>query len=162
MTSLLASIERVLSALMEGAIERLFRVRVQPVHIARRVDRALEESAMVGVDGMMAPNHFTVRLDSQTHERLSGVLPGLKRDLERHLVSTATRRRLRNAEPFDVDIERDETLGQNSVTVDAQFQHSEVRQPVAAGVSGVSSLTVSLMILPDFDHDGMPDGWETS
>lgn len=131
----MTKLEEVLSALFEGAVERMFRVRVQPTHIARRLDRAMEEGVLVGVDGLLAPNHYTVKLDSRSYQRLSGVLPGIKRDLERHLVSIAARRRMRNLEPFEVEIEEDPTLRPDSLNVVPAF----VTQPALAGAKSTDS-----------------------
>ena len=133
LVQLMTKLEEVFSAVFEGAVERIFKVRVEPAHVARQLDRAMEEGAMAGVEGLLAPNHYTVKLDSRSYQRLSGILPGLKRDMERHLVSLAARRRMRNLEPFEVDIEEDASLRADSLNVVPAFKSQPAPVGVASG-----------------------------
>ena len=121
----LSTLERVLAAVIEGATERVFTRRVQPLHIAQRLERAMEEGTLVGTQGTLAPNYFAVQLDPATHQRFAGAVDGLQADLERHLAAAAARRRLRFLDPVLVDLHPDPALGRNRFRVRASFTRGE-------------------------------------
>ena len=132
MTNLLAQLEQLVSGLVEGAAERWFKPNLQPVQIGRRLESAMADGAMVGVNGVLAPNAYTVRLDPATFARFGGATAGLQRELERHLVTAAARRRMRNLDPFQVELQADPTLSEGRFAVEASF----VGRGQAADVSG--------------------------
>lgn len=58
----LSAVERFFERLFERPSARLFRARVQPVQVLRRVERAMERERRVRDGGTSVPDHFTVRL----------------------------------------------------------------------------------------------------
>lgn len=121
MTSPLARLERTLARLVEGAFDRLLRPQLQPVHLARRLDAAMEEGAMAGVRGPIAPNAYVITLAPSDYARFEGAAAGLQRDLERHLAETAARRRLRCLGPFVVEFQADPALAVGRFDVRAAY-----------------------------------------
>ena len=124
-TSLLGALESYLSGLVEGTLERLFKTKVQPVHLARRLDKAMEEGVLVSVDGLLAPNYFVIALDQDTYSRFEGALGGIQRELERHLVVTSARLTLRNLDQFKVELKAEPSLREGAFIVEALF-HEEL------------------------------------
>ncbi|GEM_PF-3783492 len=117
----LASIESLLGGLIEGPIERLFKTKIQPVHLARRLESAMRDGALISVDGLMAPNHYVIALDSKTYSRFEGARSNIQRDLERSLVLTAARLRCKNVEPFKVELIEEKSLSEGTFKVEATF-----------------------------------------
>src|SRR5581483_5281839 len=117
--SLLSRWEQLLTTVFEGWLERLFRVRVQPVHIARRLEAAMEDAAVVGPEGLIAPNRYSVALDGGSYSRFAGALPGLKRDLSHALSEAVRSRRMRLLDPLEIEITRDAALKSESFRVAA-------------------------------------------
>jgi hypothetical protein len=126
---MIARLERLLSALVEGTVERILVRQVQPVQIARRLETAMEQQALAGVDGLMAPNDYAVRLDPTTYDRFVGVRARLEDDLARHLAGAAASRRLRPLQPIVVRLHRDEALPARTLDVAATFREEAAAVP---------------------------------
>lgn len=73
--------ERRLEALVEGVFSRAFRSGLQPVEIGRRLAREVDNRRTVGVHGILAPNHFTVRLAPVDRQRFEAFEDALVREL---------------------------------------------------------------------------------
>jgi hypothetical protein len=58
----LAAIERFFERLFERPSARLFRARLQPVQLQRRIERAMESERLASADRTLVPNRFTVHL----------------------------------------------------------------------------------------------------
>jgi Protein of unknown function (DUF3662)/Inner membrane component of T3SS, cytoplasmic domain len=57
-----ATIERLIERLVERPSARLFRTRVQPVQLQRRLERTMETERRSSLAGVQVPEHFTIRL----------------------------------------------------------------------------------------------------
>ena len=60
--SVLRSIEQRVASLFEQAFGRAFRSRLQPVELARRLAREMEEHKTISVSRVYVPNEYTVYL----------------------------------------------------------------------------------------------------
>ncbi len=60
----LSGVERMLERLLERPSSRLFRTRIQPIQIQRRIERAMERDRGSGGDRDRVPDRFTVHLAS--------------------------------------------------------------------------------------------------
>jgi hypothetical protein len=77
----LAAVERFLERLFERQSARLFRTRLQPVQIQRRIERAMESARTQDLRRTYVPNRFTVRLHPDDLAELHGSTPTLAADL---------------------------------------------------------------------------------
>ena len=59
---MLARFERALERIVEGSVAGVFRLRVQPAEIGRRLERAMLDSRVTSVGTSLAPNVYEVRL----------------------------------------------------------------------------------------------------
>ena len=59
----LAAIERFFERLFERPSARLFRARLQPVQLQRRIERAMESERLASADRTLVPNRFVVHLN---------------------------------------------------------------------------------------------------
>ena len=59
----LTALERFFERLFERPSARLFRARVQPIQLQRRIERAMEAERLTTSDRTLAPNRFVVHLN---------------------------------------------------------------------------------------------------
>lgn len=87
----LAALERFLERLFERPTARLLGGHLEPVTLARRLERAMDEERRVDADGMLAPTRFSVRI-SQSDAAALARLPTLEEDLAGVALDHARRR----------------------------------------------------------------------
>ena len=73
--------ERRLERLVEGAFGKAFRSGLQPVEIARKLLREMDNGRTLGVRGTVAPNYFLVCLCAEDAERFDDYADVLEREL---------------------------------------------------------------------------------
>ena len=61
----LRDFERRLGGLVEGLFSKTFRSGVQPVEIAKRIVREMDDGKQVAINEVWAPNRFEVSLSSE-------------------------------------------------------------------------------------------------
>ena len=59
----LAALERFFERLFERPTARIFRTRLQPVQLQRRIERAMESERLAASDRTLVPNRYTVHLN---------------------------------------------------------------------------------------------------
>jgi hypothetical protein len=87
----LAALERFLERLFERPTARLLGAHVEPVILARRLERAMDEKRRVDALGMLAPTRFSIRVSPRDAASLAG-LPALEEDLAAVALEHARRR----------------------------------------------------------------------
>ena len=88
---ILRSIESSLERVVEGSFGRLFRASVQPVELARKLAKELEEGKVVSVSQTYAPNEYTVYLSRKDRERFVEYEASLRSELASYLAEQARR-----------------------------------------------------------------------
>ena len=106
----LQEFERRLEGAVEGFFARIFRSGVQPVELARAVQRYGEDRQHVTPSGVVVPNVFKVTVSDKDHERLAGYGTSLPRELAEVVVKTANERGWILRGPARVRIEVDPEL----------------------------------------------------
>jgi FHA domain-containing protein len=87
--SVLRSIEQRVAALFEQAFGRAFRSRLQPVELARRLAREMEEHKTISVSRVYVPNEYSVYLSPPDREQFSGYEASLVAELGAYLAAHA-------------------------------------------------------------------------
>lgn len=90
--SVLRDFERRLEGAVEGFFARAFRSGLQPVELAKAVQRYAGNYKNVGVDGVFVPNVYRFELNPADHERFREVGESLANELSDFLVDTAAER----------------------------------------------------------------------
>jgi hypothetical protein len=85
MAPLLGTVERWLEQAFEAPARRLFRPRMQPITLARAVERAMEQFGHVGPAGLQVPNFYLVELHPTDFSGFQSWLQALERDLAAHV-----------------------------------------------------------------------------
>ena len=89
---MLQEFERRLEGAVEGFFSRAFRSGIQPIELAKAVQRYAEDNQHVTADGVVVPNVYRITVGPKDHERLEGFGASLPRELAEVVVRTAAER----------------------------------------------------------------------
>lgn len=112
--SLLRSIEKRIEHLVEGAFGRAFRSQVQPVEIARRLAKEMDENQSTTLRRVFVPNVYDVFLSRDDYRQLSKVEAALCNEMAEYLADHARRAGYSMATRAKVSIHRDADLDTGS------------------------------------------------
>jgi hypothetical protein len=89
--SVLRTIESKIEGLFEGVFGRAFRTHVQPVELARKLAKEMDEHRSVSVSRVYVPNEYTVFLSPRDREQFAGYEGSLIGELQEYLTEHAKR-----------------------------------------------------------------------
>ena len=89
--SVLRAIESKIEGLFEGVFGRAFRTHVQPIELARKLVKEMDDHRTVSVSRVYVPNEFTVYLSSQDRKQFAGYEESLVAELQEYLAEHARR-----------------------------------------------------------------------
>lgn len=89
--SVLRSIEQKIEGLFEGLFGRAFRASVQPVELARKLVKEMEDHRTVSVSRIYVPNEYTVYLSPADRQQFATYESSLKVELQEYLAEHARR-----------------------------------------------------------------------
>jgi hypothetical protein len=110
MMSVLRTIEQKIEGLFEGVFGRAFRTNVQPVELARKLTKEMDDHRMTSVSRTYAPNEFTLFLSSGDRTQFKDYEPSLVLELQDFLAEHARRESYVLLSPPTVTIETDGDL----------------------------------------------------
>ena len=131
---ILRDFEKRLEGAVEGFFARTFRSGLQPIELAKAVQRYAGNYQQVGVDGVFVPNVYRFDLSSEDHERFSGFEDSLKAELAGVVKRTAADRGWRLQGPVRIELRDSE-----AVTVGTYELRGKVEAAAAAAVSAPSA-----------------------
>jgi hypothetical protein len=102
--------ERRLEGAVEGFFARAFRSGLQPVELAKALQRYAEDNQHVTADGVVVPNVYRIHVSERDHDRLSSFGASLPRELAEVVVRTSTDRGWSLRGPVKVRIEADDDV----------------------------------------------------
>ena len=88
---MLRTIEQKIESLFEGAFGRAFRRNVQPVELARKLAKEMDDYKMVSVSQVYAPNEYVVYLSPADRAQFESYEPALVKELEEYLAEHGRR-----------------------------------------------------------------------
>jgi hypothetical protein len=106
----LRQIEQKIESLFEGAFGRAFRRNVQPVELARKLAKEMDDYKMVSVSQVYAPNEYVVYLSPGDRDQFESYEPALVKELEQYLVEHARREGYVLLSKPDVSFQTDDDL----------------------------------------------------
>jgi hypothetical protein len=89
--SMLRSIESKIEGLFEGVFGRAFRTHVQPVELARKLAKEMDEHRSVSVSRVYAPNEYTLYLSPDDRAQFASYEGSLVGELQEYLAEHARR-----------------------------------------------------------------------
>jgi FhaA, N-terminal domain/FHA domain len=108
--SVLRSIESKLESLFEGVFGRAFRTNVQPVELARKLVKEMDDHRNVSVSRVYVPNEYSIYLSPGDREQFSSYEDNLREELQDYLAEHARRENYVLLTPPRVKFETDEDL----------------------------------------------------
>ncbi|HEY5058980.1 MAG TPA: DUF3662 and FHA domain-containing protein [Gaiellaceae bacterium] len=155
----LRAIEQKIEAMFEGLFGRAFRTNVQPVEIARKLAKEMDDHRTVSVSRVYAPNEYSVFLSTADREQFAGYENSLLGELEEYLSDHATRERYALLTPVHVLLETDDDLALGEFGISsrmaqprgAQLAEPEHGPPVEAGATMIYTPD------PEAEDDAAPD-----
>ena len=91
--SVLRTIESKIEGLFEGVFGRAFRTHVQPIELARKLAKEMDDHRTVSVSRVYVPNEYTVYLSTQDRRQFGGYEESLVGELQEYLAEHARRER---------------------------------------------------------------------
>jgi hypothetical protein len=119
--SVLRNLEAKLGGLVEGAFGRAFKARVQPVELAHKLAKEMEDNQVVSVSRVYVPNHYRVFLSPEDREQFTSYEPALRKELSDYLLEHARTEGMALTSRPQIDLETDERLGLGEFGIQAQL-----------------------------------------
>lgn len=135
----LAALERFFERIIERPSARLFRARLQPVQVQRRIERAMENERLSGADRILVPNRFRVRLHPDDLAGFGGIADSLASELADGALAFARSHRYAVADRPRVDLVADPASARGDVRVEARFADPEPSVPPGTGAAGAGA-----------------------
>jgi hypothetical protein len=107
----LRGIEQRLERVFEGVFGRAFRTNVQPVEVARKLAKEMDDHRSTSVRNVYVPNEYTVYLSPGDRGQFEGYENSLISELEEYVAEHAARENYALLTPPRVLFETDEDLG---------------------------------------------------
>jgi hypothetical protein len=108
--SVLRNIESKLESLFEGVFGRAFRTNVQPVELARKLVKEMDDHRNVSVSRVYVPNEYTVYLSAADREQFASYEQQLRGELADYLAEHARRENYVLLTAPKVQLETDDDL----------------------------------------------------
>ena len=108
--SVLRNIESKLESLFEGVFGRAFRTNVQPVELARKLVKEMDDHKNVSVSRVYVPNEYTIFLSMADREQFASYEAQLRDELADYLAEHARRENYVTLTAPRVELETDDDL----------------------------------------------------
>lgn len=145
--ALLSRLERAIEDVVEGSINTVFRLRVQPAEIGRKLERVLLEQRVTSTGKTLGPNAFDVALHPDDAAAYAAWSQALGREMELWLTEVAYARGIATVGSMRVRISADDNVRRRSVRVTGQFDAAQI--PDTAPVATKPGATVIARLVPD-------------
>ncbi len=89
--AVLRTIEAKIEGLFEGVFGRAFRTHVQPIELARKLVKEMDDHRNVSVSNVYVPNEYTVYLSPDDRDQFEGYEDALVAELQEYLAEHARR-----------------------------------------------------------------------
>jgi hypothetical protein len=137
--SALNHFEQFLENMVEGSVARLFRSRVEPAEIAKRLERAMESQQTISVRRIIVPNAYRVFLNPEDFAVLQAFRSELEREMTTYLRELADERGFTMLEHPRVELASDQAVPRRGIQVVAETTGGA--QPNGSGGTQVMSGT---------------------
>jgi hypothetical protein len=125
----LRSIEQKIEALVEGVFGRAFRTHVQPVELARKLAKEMDDHRTVSVSRVYVPNEYTIYLGTSDREQFAEYEQSLRDELQLYLTEHARREGYSLLTAPRVLLETDDDLSIGEFGIATRMVQPERRPP---------------------------------
>jgi hypothetical protein len=144
----LRAIEQKIEALFEGVFGRAFRTNVQPVELARKIAKEMDDHRTVSVSRVYVPNEYTVFLSSADREQFQGYENSLLAELEEYVGEHATRENYALLTPPRVLLETDDDLAVGEFGIATRMVQPRPGEPSGAEPAGEVETGATMIYKP--------------
>jgi Protein of unknown function (DUF3662)/FHA domain len=130
----LRTIEQKIEALVEGVFGRAFRTSVQPVELARKLAKEMDDHRQVSVSRIYVPNEYSVYLSPHDRAQFEGYESSLVGELQEYLAEHARRESYALLTSPRVLMETDEDLEVGEFGIATRMVQPDPGRPEADGV----------------------------
>jgi FhaA, N-terminal domain/FHA domain len=131
--SVLRTIESKIEGLFEGVFGRAFRTHVQPVELARKLAKEMDEHRSVSVSRVYVPNEYTIYLSPRDRSQFAAYEGSLIGELQEYLSEHARREAYALLSPPRVLITSDDDLAIGEFGIAARVAQADDRVPPLPG-----------------------------
>ena len=165
----LSKVESFMQRIVESPFAFLFPSKLQPAEIARKLERAMEDSILLQGEGRrLAPDIYDIFLSYKDHQQLLPVEATLKKGWQDHLVQVARQRHYTLRAMPVLRLHASSELRPGMVRIDAQLQdrqHARVGDDTSTAVGPMATQALSAeqlahlraQLLPGQQLPGLPD-----
>jgi hypothetical protein len=121
----LRAVEKRIEALFEGVFGRAFRTNVQPVELARKLAKEMDDHRNVSVSRVYVPNEYTVYLSPGDRQQFEGYEDSLRSELQEYLSEHARRENYALLSSAQVLMETDADLDVGEFGIATRMVHPE-------------------------------------
>jgi hypothetical protein len=158
--AVLRSIEAKIESLFEGVFGRAFRTNVQPVELARKLVKEMDDHRTVSVSRVYVPNEYTVYLSPQDREQFQSYEVALKKELSDYLLERARGEGLALVTRPQIEFKTDDRLNLGEFGIQAQLlgEPEGDKEPAQADYGHTMVYTPDRATPPPQDFMGAPRG----
>ncbi|MEX1141893.1 MAG: DUF3662 and FHA domain-containing protein [Thermoleophilaceae bacterium] len=127
--SILRNLESKLGGLVEGAFSRAFKSNVEPVELARKLAKEMDESKLTSVSRVYVPNHYRVFLSPDDRSHFESYEPALRKELSDYLLEHARAEGLALTSRPAVEFMTDDRLQLGEFGIQAQLLDTPEDEP---------------------------------
>ena len=124
----LVELERFFERLFERPTARLFKTRLQPIQIQRRIERAMENERLSTGGGTMVPNRFAVHLSPMDMDAIGEIAGSLAAELADAALTFARAHRYTLADRPQIELVSDPHIRPGEVRVVARYADAQRRE----------------------------------
>jgi hypothetical protein len=125
----LRTIEQKIEGLFEGVFGRAFRANVQPVELARKLVKEMDEHKMVSVSRVYVPNEYSVYLSPDDREQFQSYEASLRVELQDYLAEHARREGYVLLSPPQVLFQTEEDLSVGEFGIATRMVQRDRKKP---------------------------------
>ncbi|MEI8165910.1 MAG: DUF3662 and FHA domain-containing protein [Chloroflexales bacterium] len=122
--SALSRFEQLMEQMVEGSVARLFRSPVQPIEIARRLERAMESQQSISVKRVIVPSSYKAHLNPLDFAAFQPVRAQLEQEMATYLGDLASERGFTMLEHPHVVLGEDPAVPKRGIQVTAELTAS--------------------------------------
>jgi hypothetical protein len=141
----LSRFEKMAQHLVEGSFKRLFGGPLEPLEVAARLARALEDSQIEG----RAADYFTIRLSPDDYAAIMESTPDLADELAKYVSRLAKQAALTLLVQPQVEVWADEQIGRHQIEV--QASHQQRSDGLTTQLQRLDAATEALLALRSVD-----------
>lgn len=147
--SMLRNLEAKIAGAVEGAFGRAFKSRVQPVELARKLAKEMEDNKTVSVSHTYVPNEYAVYLSPVDHEQFENYEGALRKELSDYLLEHARREGLALVTRPVVGLETDDRLRTGEFGIQAWMSGASAEEAAPASEPEAADYGHTMVYSPD-------------